>query len=64
VAVFLVKKFLQGEISMGYCYKKGVPTLEEAKMILEEAEKLNPIVYSNFAKKAWIEFLNRIKNCN
>jgi len=27
---------------MEYCYKKGVPTLEEAKMILEEAEKLNP----------------------
>ncbi len=27
---------------MEYCYKKGVPTLEEANMILEEAEKLNP----------------------
>lgn len=37
-----MKKFLQGEISMEYCYKKGVPTLEEANMILEEGEKLNP----------------------
>lgn len=27
---------------MQYCNKKGVPTLEEAKKILEECGKLNP----------------------
>ncbi len=27
---------------MKYCYKQGVPTLEEAMVILKEAERLNP----------------------
>lgn len=39
----LVQKMFKGEFNMQYGYKKKtVPSLEEAKLILKEAEKLNP----------------------